>query len=345
MKEKMWGIVFFCLFLTVNGIANAGGGYLELGNFAKTSNVITVGQVGTEVENGDALKEALESIVDSGETNPYLVKIEPGIYDLGISAILMKSYVRIEGSGKDLTTIQGNTRTNIYAYGLIHGATFSELRSVTLINDFDFDTTTSNIAIYNDTSSFSVRDAKIIVRYGDDNYGVFNDGWSAPKLTDVEIVATGANNWSYGVYNQSWVFPTLKNVEIISTGGTKSFGIFSDDNCGVTAIHVEINSNSNSWGIYNQGASTLTLRDSDVEAENWGIVNQQDNSGSGGGGPGGEITIERSTVKGSAQSIRMESGSGDVYVGYSQIVGPIVGTPTCLGAYDDSFNALNANCE
>ena len=38
-------------------------------------------------------------------TNPYLLRIEPGVYDLITDTLQMKSYVDIEGSGENVTIL------------------------------------------------------------------------------------------------------------------------------------------------------------------------------------------------------------------------------------------------
>ena len=54
---------------------------------------------------------ALNSITDASETNPYLVKIMPGVYDIGGGTVQMKPYVSIEGSGAGATQILGTQNT------------------------------------------------------------------------------------------------------------------------------------------------------------------------------------------------------------------------------------------
>ena len=48
---------------------------------------------------GRQLMEAVAGITDASAGNPYLVKIEPGVYDLDGSSLAMRPYVDIEGSG------------------------------------------------------------------------------------------------------------------------------------------------------------------------------------------------------------------------------------------------------
>jgi hypothetical protein len=59
---------------------------LDSTNFAAYKRTVLVSPVGTPQQNGTALRNALASITGASATNPYLLKIEPGIYDLGGSA-------------------------------------------------------------------------------------------------------------------------------------------------------------------------------------------------------------------------------------------------------------------
>ena len=57
------------------------------------------------------LREVVGGIADPSASNPYLVKIEPGIYDLEADSLFMRPYVDIEGSGEGVTTITSSLGT------------------------------------------------------------------------------------------------------------------------------------------------------------------------------------------------------------------------------------------
>jgi len=83
---------------------------------------LVVSPVGrTPLENCDVLRSALASIIDNAADSPYLVKVEPGLYDCGTAGVAMKPFVDIEGSGRGTTTIRGTGPTVI-------GASDAELR-------------------------------------------------------------------------------------------------------------------------------------------------------------------------------------------------------------------------
>ena len=51
-----------------------------------------------ESKNGLLLRNALVGIADNGPARRYLLKIEPGIYDLGSEPLALEPYVDVEGS-------------------------------------------------------------------------------------------------------------------------------------------------------------------------------------------------------------------------------------------------------
>ena len=54
---------------------------------------------GDSAASGNALKVAVAGITSAAADRRYLLKVEPGLYDLGISKLQMKAFVDIEGSG------------------------------------------------------------------------------------------------------------------------------------------------------------------------------------------------------------------------------------------------------
>lgn len=93
---------------------------------------VLVSPVGTELQNGAALRNALAGITTASSSKRYLLKIEPGTYDLGTTPLTMTSYVDIEGSGAADTVVKGVTPvyTGGDYIGLINMAASAELRSL-----------------------------------------------------------------------------------------------------------------------------------------------------------------------------------------------------------------------
>lgn len=98
---------------------------------ARLVRTVVVSPVGTPEQNGSALRTALAGIRGASATTPYLLKIEPGVYDLGASTLMLKSWVDVEGSGKGATIL---TRTASAASATTVGvvATDLEVRDLTI---------------------------------------------------------------------------------------------------------------------------------------------------------------------------------------------------------------------
>jgi collagen type I alpha len=85
-----------------------------------------VGPVGTDQQNGTALLNALGGI----PATPFLIKVEPGTYDLGTGSLGMVSNVDIEGSGERSTIITSGATGS----PTLFTAANSELRNLTVRN-------------------------------------------------------------------------------------------------------------------------------------------------------------------------------------------------------------------
>jgi hypothetical protein len=97
-----------------------------------------VGPVGTPSQNGTALLAAIATIPTPGsQADARLLKIEPGIYDLGTNITLeMKPWVDVAESGEDVTLIAGAMceATSLPSTGLVVGAERAEPRNLTVEN-------------------------------------------------------------------------------------------------------------------------------------------------------------------------------------------------------------------
>jgi len=188
---------------------------LDSSNFAAYKRTVVVSPVGTPTQNGTALKNALGGISDASESNPYLLKIEPGIYDVGSAnnnPLIMKPYVDVEGSGEGITTITAtgfvssspnpNFLLEGYDNATVAGTANSELRFLTVKS------TGGSIAkaIFGDANNF--------------------------RLTNVTAVASDGGSWNFGVYVGSGRGPTdtmtINQSTLTAHGQAATIGIAGD---------------------------------------------------------------------------------------------------------------------
>ena len=278
---------------------------------------VVVSPVGSATQNGAALKSALSGITGASATNPYLLKVEPGVYDVGNSntPLTMKEWVDIEGSGEGVTKIvasgtAGNT-------GTVVGASNSELRFLTVENTGG---TGDAIAIFNPyTSGSTLRLTHVSAAASGSsthNIGVVNH--AAVTMTDVTATASGAGPLNIGVANNI-TSPTMTGVTARATGGASNVGV---DN-------------------YN---SSPVINDSTLEATGGSHVNYAISSSGG-----GTIRVNSSRLRATGPNNIIDSnsisGTTTTRIAASQLDGgPTSGLVTCAGVYDENYAFFASTC-
>lgn len=158
----------------------------------KYSRTVVVSPVGTAEQNGAALLGAISSITNASDANRFLVKVEPGIYDLGPLPLQMKPFVDIEGSGELATRITGVGGVDQFEGSTIHGADGAELRFLTVQNTGG-PALPLAIAIYNNGAALRMTHvtAEAVGNGAGAAYAVYNRE-SSPVLIDSVANASGA---------------------------------------------------------------------------------------------------------------------------------------------------------
>jgi hypothetical protein len=310
-------------------------------NFGYVSTVL-VGPVGTATQNGTALLNAMAGITTASSTNPYLLKIEPGIYDIGTSSLQMKQYVDVEGSGENTTVITGHIDSN--TSGVLQGASHAEIRFLTVQNTGGG---TYAIAIYNTSASPKITNVTAsasgggVVHTGVHNEGVYNESSSSPTMTNVTISASGATT-NYGVLNYS-SSPTMTNGTISASGGggSANYGVFNNiSNSTMTNGTVTASGGTSSInnGVWNHSSSP-TMTNVTISASGtttYGVAS--DGSGT--------IMINNSVIIGLTMTIYNDINT-TTRVGNSKLAGGPVstsGTTTCAGVYDENYTFYASTC-
>jgi hypothetical protein len=200
---------------------------------AKIDNVATVAPKGGDYTNPAVAMDdlAIWCGVPSA-ANPCLLKIFPGSYDVESNSVVMQSYVDIEGSGENVTTIIGDVGTSgSVRQGVLVGASNSEIRSLTVINNAS--SGNDAVGISYEFKSPNILHVTAKASGGTDtNIGVYiNSGASPLTLTHVTAEGAGGTN-SYGIEYVDCV-PTLTNVTAKAIGGSnQSYGVFDSNDAG-----------------------------------------------------------------------------------------------------------------
>jgi hypothetical protein len=331
-----------------------------VGYYSKPIQTVLVHPVpGNHTASGAALISALGAINNASATKRYLLQLEPGIYDLGASKLLMKPYVDIKGAGQEATVIQGGGFSSS-DYGVVWGAAPAE------VSDLQIKSTGSNdtaIAFYSPQEAGATRlhNVTFVASGGADNYAIRAAGGS-PVIEECTLRAQGGTQ-SYGLVGRGTSRPTIKRTVIeVTNGSTTGYGmLFVTGAAPVEARDVQVRTtgaSTSSYGIYVNDdlyQSNFRFTDCTIEVDgattNRGIkfsglrlsieqsqVRAQGTNGIGIDASFGDIVIDHSEIAGAAYTVyslsplttrigstRLEGGA--VYAGYG----------TCAGVYDEAF--------
>ena len=297
------------------------------------------------------LSAALGSITDASAEKPYVIKIAPGTY-AETATVELKSYVDVEGSGQDVTTVRcacGVTPA-LQAENIA-----AEIRHFTVENTGGGNTGYSS-GLYTQgvvDGSFSMLHITAAATGGYNNIGVFNDS-SAPIMNFVTAIATDGTNSHVAVRNDS-SSPTMLNVVAIAgaiaPGGSvdgASFGVGNwtssspiMDN--VTATAAGGANNEQTLAVFNNGSSpimsNLTATATGTRGEIYGVSNFR----------GASPTIRNSWVTGTTNSVIniVQSGqpASSAKVADTTLNGAVAGGGfTCVGVHNADFDSLSTAC-
>jgi hypothetical protein len=233
-----------------NAFAGDGSGLTNLNAQPKYTRTVVVGPVGTPAQNGAALLAALAGITTAAPGNPWLLKLEPGIYAVGTTSVVMKPFVDVEGSGEGVTRITGQGNAS-NAVGTVHAVSNSELRFLTVEN-------TGGAAF-----------AKPLLVDG-----------GAPRISHVTLVGFGASTESQGFFASNGASPTVSHLtaNVSATGSAASFAVLNITGATSVLSNVQANATGGSVAraVATYAAATPTLRNvvavaSGASGENLGV--------------------------------------------------------------------------
>ncbi|MEM9594840.1 MAG: hypothetical protein AAGD06_11270 [Acidobacteriota bacterium] len=322
------------------------------------------------VASGNALLAAVAAVSPSG-TDRWLLKIEPGIYDIGTQPLQMKRRLDIEGSGQGVTTILGTGQESLsfsFKTGVIQGADNAELRKlrvqcqstverpgcitmanyeasprlvdVTLVANSEIG---NHWGIRNSAASPDLDRVTIVAANGFANYGVANGGPSRPTLRRSSLEVKGGSSYNVGIWNAGDAYPVLvEDTRIQAFGGRTSAGMLGPETGLVDFATIRrsqlIAGNAiQSFGIGAGFIRGLTIEHSKILAKgpnSQGVV------------PGSftEITVSHSEIGGETVSLFAD----EVQVGLTWFRGAgsidAFTSATCAGVYDETLTFYPSTC-
>jgi hypothetical protein len=292
----------------------------------------------TPIDSGNRLQAALASITDASGTNRYLVKLEPGFFQV-TSGLQMKQWVDIEGSGTFMSKI---TSTPDLPTATVLGANSSELRHLTVDQT---GTGGSDAVAFSGAAGSSLSHVFVQASGPGSAIGLSFGSWNA-TMTNVQVAVFGVAGATVakGLTKSSGVGGRIFDSDFFVTGGSSLTIGIEVTGSGVVTVRDSI--------VAAQGPSPAsgTVIGLDAQSSNFARVMHSEISGSNAGSTaygvrvaaGSGTSIESSQVIGDTNSVIQTAGV--VRVAVSQLNGPASGTMTCVGAYSGSFAALDASC-
>jgi hypothetical protein len=317
------------------------------------SHTLIVSPNGTPPQNGTALLTAMSLISNSNPsaTNPWLIKVEPGQYDLGANSLVLLPYVDLEGSGEDTTLISSTVGANTPVSGTLVLASHSQARFLSVANsgsqDFQIAVLVStnatqvsllhltasavgtssnlanNAALFNSTAiTLSVQNSSFSASGpGVSNNVGFDNEQGTIIIQNSTITAAGVLNPSAAIYNNSGTI-NIQGSVLNASSANGSYGVNNAGSVIVqsSSINVSGSGSSSKIGLYNY-FGTVIVHSSVISVSgstnaNYGVLN---NIG---------------TVRVGASELSATTPAG--YLSGT--------TNTCVASYKGDFSPLGATC-
>ena len=239
--------------------------------FARTiyRRTVVVKPVGTSLDNGTALLAALASIPVGSDY--YLLKLEPGVYDIGNNSLVMQHNVDIEGSGVGTTYIRSGGYSTATEATII-GTSYAEIRDLS-VECFGDGEDAYSIGMY--TSWYNPQLTHVAIEAFNGTTATIamkNVGTANPKLESVSVRSESDAGAAFGmVNNNSYVM--IKDSSVYAAGVTTSTGILNENNSYGAIIESDITAGPygvdtlTMTGIQNSNGSYLDITDSTVGAK------------------------------------------------------------------------------
>ncbi len=334
---------------------------------------ILVPATSSAANNGTALLSSLASITDANASKPYLIKLEPGKYDVQQTQLVMKPFVDIVGSGRESTRLLGAPITAPFPYpAVVSGASNSELRDLSVIN-VGRGPGTFAVGIFLGGVDTRLTNVKSKASGGDVNEGIIIRGAnstvdkvigvgvggliasgivveeaSSATLLRSDFRASGATDinraiWVRGQY--AGVTTRITTCTAQAIGGERAYGLLeSDGNSPGTRISVlhstiaAMGASVENHGIYldpGPAFSMLASRASATGTSSYGlrVLNLY------------ETRVHGSTIAGDTGPVLVLVGLGSTKIASSGLYGgSVVGNAICAGVHDDAFTFYSSTC-
>jgi hypothetical protein len=319
-------------------------------------------EASSDVNSGTELLSMVAAIPSTGSeapsaSNPWLIRLGPGIYDLGSGSLTLPTRTALEGAGRDITVITAigfsnfwhgtvimgdhgklsrltvnNSGGNSYEIAVDLSSQASEvaLEHVTITASNPSNVTGTAYGVYADTNtSFSLVDCELTVHGANLNFGLAAaSSTDEARLDGVRVNVYGSNN-SSGASNGFFgngASPAISNSRFYVYDGAVQWGIHAIGGGGALDLrNSEVYTHGPGAAVYAHDLIATLLGDF-LSSQGYGV----DTAGSG-------LSADISNCNITGATNWLNNGSGfAVTVGASKLVGTTSfggGTVNCFGNY------------
>ncbi|MEM8961533.1 MAG: hypothetical protein AAGD38_08655 [Acidobacteriota bacterium] len=345
--------------------------------FAQTppyNRTIIVPATGNATADGAALLAAVTGITPTpSSANRWLIKLEPGIYDMGKAQLVMQDYVDIEGSGTLETEIRSNIPfTGSLLFGVVDASARAELRELTVscisnaendacqgISILDANPNLTDLRIFiqgsgagshwgirtfNSVPKLDRVDVRVTPAASANSYGIVYGGASGMNITRSKILARNGSLDNLGIlFREDPVWSVIRDTTVQGTGGNRAVGVmfFPGDHTQVFSfdnVHVQGNGGNTSIGIAEDGSfgsPNIFYRQGRIYGEDFGVNQLNAKIQLVNSEARGEVSVQANIVRIGSSWLDGGTGSGTV-VGLSSKI--------CANVWDKAFTAYTSTC-
>lgn len=342
------------------------------GSVAHATQIIVVEPVlGDFVASGNALRTAVASTSDATSAKRYLVKVEPGVYDLGHDPLYLGEWVDLEGSGVHTTKIVGYGSDD-RERGVVNGSKRSEVRNLKIVAR----TGANVIAFYSNTGGV-LADVEAVAINGTQCWAVrFGSGSAWPTVRDSYLYAN-CSVYNSGLSSKMGMHLTIRDTRIRSFGASdelSNIGLYFDGGAmpyHMADVHIHTGNGDTSgvgiklandyapsnWldvsgvyinttagiGIYTETTASIRIRHSNIVGSRVGVQFSGHSTNS-------YLQVQNSLVTGSANTLAAPGTTALSWIGVgaSQLVGGPISAPgvpaQCAGVYDENYGFYANTC-
>jgi len=281
---------------------------------------------GDPAANGAALLAAVAAIPARSSPTPWLIRLEPGQYFLGTSALELPSFVNLVGAGANVTQLSNA------------GGALLVLAGSNQVRDLTVRMGAQNAAgIRTYGPDVLVRDVRVQGMQQGQALRIGIHALGSLTLEDVHVEIFNTTDLAFAVAGEEGRLVIRRGL-FAAGNASHAIGVSTTAGLDMAGAEVRVGANGGASTAVEISSSPGEIRDSLLESAG-------ETTGDGILVHGTSMLVERSRVSGTTSAFRSSSTSpGVVRAASTMVSGPIVGQANCVGSYGPSLAPLGTDC-